>query len=219
MGMSSTIPADASSPHAAPPDALMDAAFRVFAENGYRATRLEDIAEAVGVTKGAIYYYFEGKEDLLRRAVQTRHHTIFEEVSKAIAAEKAPASARIRLVLRKVWQHWLEPGWGHAVRLMLGEVGLEFPELFRTWAEVGPMRGWCMIRELIEEGIAAGELRQDVDAEVAARLVMSGLMLQASLHVHLGLNELAPCDTDRIFDSSVELFLHGLTVTHGAPAR
>ncbi|MGD8319035.1 MAG: TetR/AcrR family transcriptional regulator [Gemmatimonadota bacterium] len=197
----------------------MDAAFRVFAENGYRATRLEDIAEAVGVTKGAIYYYFEGKEDLLRRAVQTRHHAIFEEVEAAISAERAPAAARIRLVLRKVWQHWLEPGWGHAVRLMLGEVGLEFPELFRTWAQVGPMRGWSLIRDLIEEGIEAGEFRPDIDAEVAARLVLSGLMLQASLHVHLGLNELAPCDTDRIFDSSVELFLHGLTVTHGPPPR
>jgi hypothetical protein len=53
-----------------------------------------------------------------------------------------------------------------------------------------------------------------VDAEVAARLVVSGLMLQAALHVHLGLGDLAPCDPDRIFDSAVDVFLHGLAVTH-----
>ncbi len=195
----------------------MDAAFRVFAERGYHATRLDEVAEAVGVTKGAIYYYFDGKEDLLRRAVQSRHRAMFAEIREAFAEKGAPASARIRLVLRRVWLHWLEPGWGQAVRLMLGEVSLEFPALFRIWAEEGPIRSWKLVRDLIEEGQRAGEFRRDADAEVAARVVISGLMLQAALHVHLGLDDLAPCNPDRIFDSAVELFLHGLAVTHARP--
>jgi len=201
----------------APPDALMDAAFRVFAQRGYRSTRLEEVAEAVGVTKGAIYYYFDGKEDLLRRAVCSRHRTIFAEIAEALGGEHGPAAAKIRFVLRKVWQHWLEPGWGLAVRLMLGEVSLEFPALFRMWAEEGPIHGWALVGNLIEEGKRSGEFRRDVDGEVAARLALSGLMLQAALHIHMGLDELAPCDPDRLFDSSVDVFLHGLAVTHGYP--
>ena len=197
----------------------MDAAFRVFAQQGYRSTRLDEVAEAVGVTKGAIYYYFDGKEDLLRRAVQHRHRAIFTEIAAALEAERAPAAARIRFVLRRVWQHWMEPGWGLAVRLMLGEVSLEFPALFRMWAQEGPIRGWSLVRDLIEEGKKAGEFRPDVDAEVAARLVLSGLMLQAALHVHLRLDDLAPCDPDRILDSAVDVFLHGLAVTHRHPGR
>jgi hypothetical protein len=43
-------------------------------------------------------------------------------------------------------------------------------------------------------------------------------MLQAALHVHMGLDDLAPCDPDRIFDSAVDVFLHGLAVTHAIPA-
>lgn len=195
----------------------MDAAFRVFAQRGYRATRLDDVAEAVGVTKGAIYYYFRGKEDLLRRAVLGRHRAIFAGIAEELRGEQAPAAAKIRLVLRKVWQHWREPGWGLALRLMLGEVSLEFPALFQMWAEVGPVHGWSLLRDLIEEGRRAGEFRPDVDAEVAARLVVSGLMLQAALHLHLGLAELAPCDPDRLFDSTVDVFLHGLYVTHASP--
>lgn len=197
------------------PDALLDAAFRVFAERGYRATRLDDVAAAAGVTKGAIYYYFEGKEDLLRQAVQSRHRAMFSEIGSALeAAERAPTSARIRLALRRVWDHWQEPGWGHALRLMLGEVSTEFPALFRIWADEGPIRGWSLIRDLVEEGKRGGEFRADVDSEVAARLLVSGLMLQATLHVHLGLADRAPCHPDRLFDSAVEHFLHGL-----APAR
>lgn len=198
---------------------LLEAAFRVFAERGYRATRLEEVAEAAGVTKGAIYHHFEGKEDLLRRAVQHRHRAMFAEVAAALAAERAPAAAQIRFVLRKVWQHWMEPGWGAAFRLLVGEVSVEFPALFRMWAEEGPVHGWALISDLVRAGVAGGEFRPDVDAEVAGRFVVSGLMLQAALQVHLGLDELAPCDADRIFDSSVELFLHGLSVTHTRPAR
>ena len=197
----------------APPDALLDAAFRVFAERGYRATRLDDVAASAGVTKGAIYYYFEGKEDLLRQAVQSRHRAIFSEIGSALEAERAPASARIRLALRRVWHHWQEPGWGHALRLMLGEVSTEFPALFRIWADEGPIRGWSLIRDLVEEGKREGEFRADVDSEVAARVLVSGLMLQATLHVHLGLSDRAPCHPDRLFDSAVEHFLHGLAPT------
>lgn len=204
---------------ASPPVILLDAAFRVFASNGYRATRLEEVAAAAGLTKGAIYYYFAGKEDLLRRAVQHRHRAIFDQIARALAGEKAPVSAKIRFVLRKVWQHWIDPDWGRAFRLMVGEISVEFPALFRMWAEDGPVRGWVLVRGLIEEGIRAGEFRTDVDPEVSARLIVSGLMLQAALQVHLGLADLAPCDVDRIFDSSVDLFLHGLTVTHQAPPR
>ena len=198
----------------AAPDTLLETAFRVFGERGYRATRLEEVAEAAGMTKGAIYYYFDSKEDLLRQALQHRHRAMFAEIAEALRAEHGPASARVRFVLRKVWQRWVEPGWGQAFRLLVGEVSVEFPAVFRIWAEEGPIHGWALVRSLIEEGIAAGEFRPDADAEVAGRLVLSGLMLQAALHVHLGLDELAPCDPDRIFDSSVDLFLHGLSVTH-----
>ncbi len=215
----STIPASRPETEAesTPPEALLDAAFRTFAGRGYRATRLEEVAEAAGVTKGAIYYYFSGKEDLLRRALETRHRAIFAEIEEALDGERVPASARIRFVLRKVWQHWMEPGWGPAFRLMLGEMSVEFPALFRTWATEGPIQGCKLVARLIDEGVLRGEFRPDADADVSARLIVSGLMLQVALHVHLGLDEITPCDPDRIFDSAVDLFLHGLSVTHRLP--
>ena len=195
--------------------ALLEAAFAVFSRRGYRATRLEEVAEAAGVTKGAIYHHFDSKEELLRRAIEHRHHVMFAEIESTSAGTGAPAPVRIRQALRRVWQHWLEPGWGPAFRLLVGEISVEFPALFRMWAQDGPIRGWELIRDLIEEGVQRGEFRRGTDAEVSARLIVSGLMLQAAFQVHLGLGDLAPCDADRIFDSSVEQFLHGLSVVHG----
>ena len=217
--MSMPLKSHAEEPRSAPPAVLLEAAFNVFSRKGYRATRLEEVAEAAGMTKGAIYYHFSGKEDLLRQAVEKRHRAIFREIRMALEREDAPASARIRLGLRKVWAHWTEPAWGDAFRLVVGQLSVEFPALFRTWAREGPLEGYRMVRDLIEEGVEKGEFRKDVDPEAAARLVVSGLLLQAAFHVHLGLDDLAPGDPDRIFDSAVDLFLHGLAVTHGMPVH
>lgn len=45
--------------------AILDAALRVFAKNGFAAARMSDIAVAAGVGKGTVYLYFDSKEDLL----------------------------------------------------------------------------------------------------------------------------------------------------------
>ncbi|MBV9769893.1 MAG: TetR family transcriptional regulator, partial [Bryobacterales bacterium] len=44
--------------------ALLDAAYRIFARDGFEASRIEDIAGATGHTRGAFYAHFQSKEDL-----------------------------------------------------------------------------------------------------------------------------------------------------------
>ncbi len=62
---------------------LLDEAWRLFKEQGYAATSLEQIAEAADVTKGAIYGHFENKEDLLVSAIEAApspdYYAILEE--------------------------------------------------------------------------------------------------------------------------------------------
>ena len=51
---------------------LLDAAAEVFAERGYRAASVEDIAAAAGVTKGAVYWNFDSKEDVFFALIEER---------------------------------------------------------------------------------------------------------------------------------------------------
>jgi AcrR family transcriptional regulator len=51
---------------------LLDAAAAVFAEHGYRPASVDDVAAAAGVTKGAVYWNFEGKEDLFLALIEER---------------------------------------------------------------------------------------------------------------------------------------------------
>ncbi len=61
-------------------DAIIDAALRVFAERGFAAAQLEDIAARASVTRGAVYHHFTGKEDLLGTVLSTRWATAMAPV-------------------------------------------------------------------------------------------------------------------------------------------
>lgn len=65
-------------------NAILDAAMRVFADKGYHAASVRNVAEAAGLGKGTIYIYFDSKE-ALTTALVDRH---FADVSKRIMSEK-----------------------------------------------------------------------------------------------------------------------------------
>ena len=82
------------------PREILDAALRVFAEKGYRCARLEQVAEAAGVTKGTVYHYFAGKEDVLRQAVAQAHERLFGRLEEMLRRDGGSAESRIRLLVR-----------------------------------------------------------------------------------------------------------------------
>lgn len=63
---------------------ILAVAARLFRERGYTSVRLDDITEEIGITKPAIYYYFEAKEDILYEICMTQINNITDQV-KAIA--------------------------------------------------------------------------------------------------------------------------------------
>ena len=52
------------------PAELLAAALELFVEKGYAGTRLDDVAQRAGVSKGTLYLYFENKEDLFKAVVR-----------------------------------------------------------------------------------------------------------------------------------------------------
>lgn len=191
------------------PDEILDAAIAVLLENGYRGTRLEDIAQRAGVTRGAIYHYYEGKQDVLVQAIRRRIRLNFMDLEEAVAREEGPSSVRLRLVLRRAWQAWCQPQWAPIVRLMLGELMTEFPALVEAWLDEGPRRGSALVERILEEGRQHEEFRRDLDSRVAARFLLFGLMHQLLMEVHFGEPQ-DRIDPERMFDSTLDTFLRGI---------
>ncbi|MGW1074599.1 TetR/AcrR family transcriptional regulator [Streptomyces sp. NPDC002537] len=77
------------------PQRLLAAATRLFADQGYDRTSVQEIVEAAGVTKGALYHYFGSKDDLLHE-VYGRVLRLQQERLDSFAGSDAPVEHRLR---------------------------------------------------------------------------------------------------------------------------
>lgn len=69
---------------------LLDAAARLFRTHGYHATSMRDIARAVGMLPGSIYYHFPSKDELLLTVYEEGVRRIAERVDKAVETQRQP---------------------------------------------------------------------------------------------------------------------------------
>ena len=139
----------------------------MFAERGYAATSMREVAEAASCTKPALYYYFQSKSALFLELI--RGH---DEHIRGLLAAALGAGGDVRTRL-------LRAGHGYLSFVRACPTALRL--LVR--AELGPERGQpvfdfksarrhylAMVRELVAEGVARGEIRaiDDVDDVVFA---------------------------------------------------
>ncbi|HVC69303.1 MAG TPA: helix-turn-helix domain-containing protein [Acidimicrobiales bacterium] len=87
--------------HSAARGRIVDAALDLFAEHGVGGTSLQMIANAVGVTKAAVYHQFRTKEEIVVAAAETEL-ALVEAAVEAAEAEGCPENARQVLVSRMV---------------------------------------------------------------------------------------------------------------------
>jgi AcrR family transcriptional regulator len=141
---------------------ILAAAVRVFARSGYHASRVSDIAEEAGVAHGLLYHYFPSKEEVLATVFRenwaellARFHAVAE--SDEGADEKLRGIAKILL---RTWRN--DPA---LVTVMVREVARS-QHLQGQIAEIAD--AFRVIQGIVEEGIAAGAFRADVDSRLAS---------------------------------------------------
>lgn len=86
---------------------IVDAAIRRFAESGYVDTSIADVAAAAGVAPTAVYYHFDGKDDLFTAAVGDTMASISEVVGEARASHAPGDPATLDAVIDAVWE-WID---------------------------------------------------------------------------------------------------------------
>ena len=148
---------------------ILDAAIRVFADQGYHGARVADIAEDAGVAHGLLYHYFASKDDVLRTifvenwgALIVRFRAV--EDSSEPAPEKLEGIAKILL---RTWRN--DPA---LVTVMVREVARS-QQLQDRVEDV--REAFAIVQRVIEDGQSSGLFRADVDARLASWIFYGGL--------------------------------------------
>jgi AcrR family transcriptional regulator len=134
--------------------AILEEATQLFAERGYQATSLEDVAAAAQVTRGAVYHHFSGKQALLEALLEQMER---ETCAAAVAAAEGASDAweGAMLALDSFLEHCCDPVYGRVV-----------------WQEAPTALGWQRWQECEQEyvfGVIEGFVHQLIDAGYVER--------------------------------------------------
>jgi TetR/AcrR family transcriptional regulator len=153
------------------PGQLVEAALQEFGDRGYDDTRLEDVAERAGVSKGTVYQYFANKQALFDEVIR---HTLDKALGSLTVPPTGESAARDLLqFMEKAWEVMATTNFERVHRLVLGEIhkSPESAELYARHLEEIRL----LLCEVVDRGVATGEFRP-VDVRVATRMVLALLV-------------------------------------------
>lgn len=153
---------------------LMAIAIDCFARYGYQGTSIERIATAAGVTKGALYYHFRDKEELLFEAVKDRIAEFEERIVGSVDPEGDPVAALAEIARVSVHLATKNNLRRFILTLMVEALDTNpgLSEAFR--GILRRFRGY--LANVIRRGQERGMFRPDVDPAVAAQLFAGGVI-------------------------------------------
>jgi AcrR family transcriptional regulator len=190
------------------PAELLDAALDVFAEKGFAAARMDDIANRAGASKGTIYLYFSGKEAVFQALVRS---LIIPNIAQAEAmADRydGPVEQLLRQLVGLLTEILRDSRIVVLPRLIIGEAH-RFPDLARFYKENVIDRGLGLIARLHRRGVESGEFRPQ-DSDAVARLVVAPVLMMAIWRTVFAPIGDEPFDPAPVLAAHVETLLHGL---------
>lgn len=159
------------------PSELLDAAAEVFVARGYAAARLDDVAARAGVSKGTLYLYYSGKEELFKAVVRLKFKPLMEEFRARVEHATGGSVELLTEVISDWWCCFSQPHVAGLIKLIVSEAG-NFPEIARFFHDEVASVGHETIRRLLHRGVERNEFRSLVDLDTATHLVMAPMVMQ-----------------------------------------
>lgn len=157
------------------PGEICAAALQVFAQKGFAAAKLDEIARRAGVSKGTLYLYFNDKEDLFRAVVRDTIAPNISSIRKTVEAADLPFAAVVRTLLPRFIDIAGEFPIGPMAKIVIGE-SRNFPKLAKVYYDLVVSQAIALISALIEKAQAKGEVRAG-DPRLHAMTLMGPLVM------------------------------------------
>ncbi len=198
---------------AARPQEIIDAALAQFVETGFAGTRLDDVARRAGLSKAAIYLYFEDKTALFKGVVQQAIASNIGQMEAMLASHRGPVAPLLPRILAFMADRIEHTPMAAVAKLVISE-SRAFPEIGQFYLREVIGRGLPLMEGLLKRGIEQGEFRR-VDPFFTVRSMMSPMLLAIlwrTVFEPIGADRL---DVQALARHHADLMLHALRPAAG----
>jgi len=184
------------------PQEITEAALAAFAEKGYAATRVDDVAKRAGVSKGLLYLYFKTKEELFKAVVRSFVVPKIDALVAIIDSSELSSEEFLRGPFLDFVKTLPGSPVSVLVRLMIAE-GPKHPDLLQYYWDKVVSRGLAAITELLERGVENGEFQRSAVNDLPHLFVMPVVF---SVVFKLLFEKQCP-DTDQLIETQIDLLI------------
>ncbi|GAA2475742.1 TetR/AcrR family transcriptional regulator [Streptomyces thermolineatus] len=185
-------------------ESLLAVAVEVFNRRGYDGTSMEHLSRAAGISKSSIYHHVRSKEELLRRAVGRALDGLFGSLEET-GAREGRAVDRLEYVVRRTVEVLVAEL--PYVTLLLRVRGNTETE---RWALERRREFDHRVADLVKQAVAEGDLRSDLDARLATRLLFGMVNSLVEWYRPQGSAHGAAATAEELADTVTGLAFHGL---------
>jgi len=190
---------------------ILEAARKHFTAYGFKGTNLDAVAAEAGCAKGALYLEFADKEALLREVVEGAFAAIRARYADEVLAIESPLERLVGTLRFAYRQLAADPMFGKLLRedpdLRALGYAADPQNTEAARAQIAMLRGW------VDEGIARGEIRADVDRDAIP--IVLGVLRFAPQHLGL-ITSFRAFAGERTLDAIADIFRAGLAARPAA---
>ncbi|TFG41827.1 MAG: TetR/AcrR family transcriptional regulator [Chromatiales bacterium] len=184
------------------PQEITAAAFDAFAEQGFAATRVDDVARRAGVSKGLMYLYFKTKEELFKAVVRSVVVRRVDQLILEVETTKLSSEDFIRGPLLSFLKQIPGSPVAIVIRLLISE-GPRHPDLVDYYYDNVVAKGLAAISGFINRGIDNKEFRRSAISDLP-HLVLAPVMLSIIWGI---LFKNRALDTDKLIETQIDMLL------------
>jgi TetR/AcrR family transcriptional regulator, cholesterol catabolism regulator len=180
---------------------VVQLAGELFAQKGYRATTVREIADAAGILSGSLYHHFDSKESIGDEILSSFINDVLADYRAAVSSAGSPRDVLeqiVRSTSRTLSRHraalaMLQNDWSYfSTQPRFGYLRKALNEIERTWVTQ------------LERGQESGVFRPDLDPRLTYRLLRDVLWIPAQWRVAGGYS------TDQVAEGLLQLLFHGI---------
>lgn len=179
---------------------IIEAAVKLFPQNGYERTSMKEIAQQAGVTKPAVYYYFDNKKELFKELVQIGQKHSISKIKNVVKSDQNIKDKLVDLIMSRFEFHKNNPTIEKFSRWIITSGFKYIVDIMEDQEYKIFQRKRELFTNLIKEEIEKGNVKNDIDLDILLGMVVGTMNFFAREYLLINKEKLTQEQAEKIVD-------------------